>query len=259
MTNNVVNPTVRLGEFDFSLVWHCFGNHNNRTTLDDVLRMLSASKSNIIPVNTHRLSKSRSRGDLIIGFGDTTFDDLCQHIQLRRYHVMLNINHQVTAESAVEKTLVAHAMTNEKLIKLEVLNNDMRTSNDGLLIDAVARLRRENPSLIVLPLVSCSPGAVNELVKLGCPLIRVMGSAIGSAAGIADPVAFSEVCKVSVPIVLDGGVGAPEDFKYALDLGAKACLVNSMLFGKPDHPADVLSSFVAALPALTPELFSNRA
>jgi thiazole synthase len=83
-----------------------------------------------------------------------------------------------------------------------------------------------------------------ELVDAGCPLLRVMGGPIGSGAGIADEAAFAECCNLGVPVVLDGGIGAVEDYLTARRLGAAGCLVNSMLFEQGLPPSKVLGDFV---------------
>lgn len=227
-----------------STMWHCFGNYMHKVDLDQVLRMLDASRSNVIPVNTHLLDQSRSRDDLLIGFGDVTFDALSAAIDMSRYYVFANINHQTTAADAVEKVKLCSEVAGLSIIKLEVLNDDLKTSNDAALIDAVARLNAERPDLCVMPLHSNDPVVARELASAGCPLLRVMGGPIGSGAGIAHEDAFAECCAIDVPIVLDGGVGSVAHFLRASALGAAGCLVNSMLFETRQQPYEVLRDFV---------------
>lgn len=225
-------------------IWHCFGNYMHRVELEQVLKMLSASGTNVIPVNTHLLDARRRRDDLLIGFGDVTFDRLAAARDISQYILMVNVNHQTTAAAAVEKTLVAVDMTGIETIKLEVLSDDLKNSNDAALIDAVQDLRTRRPDLRIMPLHSNEPAVAKELVDAGCPLLRVMGGAIGSGAGIVDEHSFEACCRLGVPVVLDGGVGHADDFLVATRLGASGCLVNSMLFERGQEPYEVLADFV---------------
>lgn len=225
-------------------IWHCFGNYMHRVDLDQVLKMLGASGTNVIPVNTHRLTAEKRRDDLLIGFGNVTYDGLAAARDLSDYILMLNINHQTTASAAAEKTLIAADMTGIKTIKLEVLSEDMKRSNDAALIDVVQILRTRRPDLRIMPLHANDPAVAKELVDAGCPLLRVMGGPIGSGVGILDEAAFAACCRVGVPVVLDGGIGNVKHYLAAKRLGASGCLVNSMLFEREQQPYEVLGDFV---------------
>ena len=105
-----------------------------------IQRMLRASGTNVLPINTHRLSAASRRDGLEIGFGGVTVDQLRAARPLDGMVVMLNINHQTTAAAAVAQTRLAYDLTGEPVVKLEVLNPDLRTSNDEQLIDAVSQV-----------------------------------------------------------------------------------------------------------------------
>lgn len=239
-----VNPSFDCLNFSLSKIWHCFGNYMNEVDLQTILDMLEASKTNVIPVNTHKMTADNDREGLLIGFGGVKFDELAAEIDLSKKLIMLNINHQISAANAVEKTLRAHNLTGETLIKLEVLNEDMATSNNAELIKAVNTLRDIKPELVLMPLFQCNYEDAKQLVELGCPLLRVMGSGIGTGNGILDKEEFKKICTLNVPVVLDGGVGSTRDFIEASKLGAIGCLVNSMLFKSNLSPAEELRKFV---------------
>ena len=227
-----------------SAIWHCFGNYMHRVDLDEVLAMLAASGTNVVPVNTHELDSRLRPEDLRIGFGSVSYAALAAAHDLSSYILMANINHQTSVEAAVDKTLFAVDMTGIVTIKLEVLTDDLSRSNDVALIDAVQKLRQRRPDLRIMPLLSNDPAVAKDLVDAGCPLLRVMGGPIGSGSGITDATAFADCCALGVPVVLDGGIGAVEDYLTARRLGAAGCLVNSMLFEKGVPPNMVLRDFV---------------
>lgn len=207
--------------------------------------LLDISGSNVLPINTHNLTPERAEQGLEIGFGGVTYKALSAKRNLASMHRVLNINHHTTSEGAFEKTKLAFSLTGERVIKLEVLSSDLKTSNDAEIIEAVRKLRGWNNELIILPLLSSDIDTARILVDLGCPLLRVMGSAIGSCQGIANAPAFKQICELGVPVVLDGGVGSAKDFHQALMLGASGVLINSMLFSSTSSPGEVMASFIA--------------
>jgi thiazole synthase len=214
--------------------------------MDLVMRLLDASKTNVLPINTHRLDASRKRDALEHGFAGATYDGLQGQRDLSAYVKMLNINLRTTAAAAVEAAKIAFSMTGERVLKLEVLEPRLRESRDFAVVEAARVLKAWEPSLIILPLLSTEPEAARAAVDAGCPLLRVMGSAIGSRAGITDERGFAEICSLPVPVVLDGGVGQVSHLERAFTIGAQGVLVNSVLFDDGRRPVDVLTEFAQA-------------
>jgi thiazole synthase len=227
-----------------SRLWHCFGNYNHSIDRDTVLQMIAVSGTNALPINTHRLNKTAGRDGLSIGFGPVRYDDVCDEPSVLAMTKMLNINHQTTANAAVDRTQHAFSLLPEPVVKLEVLNEDLRTSNTPDLIKAVATLKHILPELVVMPLLSCDTVAAKELVDLGCPVLRIMGSAIGSGAGIHNRDEFAEICALDIPVILDGGIGSVTHLKEAIASGASGGLVNSMLFADDSGPVQMLRNFM---------------
>jgi thiazole synthase len=241
------NPTFVSSGTTLSRIWHCFGNYTHHVDLPTVDAMLAASGTNVLPINTHHLDPRSGRAGLLIGFGDVRYDDLSGRPDVKRMVKMVNVNHQTTAEAAVSKTVLAADLTGERVIKLEVLNADLRTSNNGALIRAVKVLRESHPELVIMPLLQCTYDDARALIDLGCPLLRVMGSPIGSGGGLDNPDEFARICELGVDVVLDGGVGKPDHFRFAVELGAAGCLLNSMLFDDGRPPQVVLVEFMREL------------
>lgn len=243
--NLLANPLFDVAGFRMTRIWHCFGNYMHQADIETILAMLAASQTNVLPVNTHLLDATLGRKGLLIGFGGVSFDQLAARVRMADMVVMLNINHQTSAAAAVEKTRLAHALTGERIVKLEVLNPDLRTSNNAELIDAVRQLKRVLPELIVMPLLHNDLASAQVLVDLGCPLLRVMGSGIGDGKGIVDAAEFERICALPVPVVLDGGVRDATDYAHAHRLGAAGCLVNSALFAAGGTPEKRLVEFLS--------------
>ncbi len=239
-----INPAFDVAGVRMTRIWHCFGNYMHRVDIETILAMLSASRTNVLPINTHCLDADTGRQGLLIGFGGVQFDQLAERANVDDMVVMLNINHQTSVGAAVEKTLLAHALTGERIVKLEVLNPDLRTSNNPELIEAVRQLKIALPELILMPLLHNDFASARALVDLGCPLLRVMGSGIGDGLGIVDEREFARICDLPVPVVLDGGVRDAGDYALAHRLGAAGCLINSALFAGVATPDAELARFL---------------
>jgi hypothetical protein len=119
------------------------------------------------------------------GFAGVTYDGLQDQRDVSGYVKMLNINLRTSATAAIEAAKVAFSMASEPVFKLEVLEPGCA-----------------EPSLVILPLLSTNPDVARAAVDAGCPLLRIMGSAIGARAGIADEPGFAEICSLPVPVVL---------------------------------------------------------
>lgn len=236
--------------YTFTSLWHCFGNQRNLCPLPVASDLLKISGTNVLPINTHNLSKASGRNGLELGYAGVTYDTFAQHVDVSKYHRMLNINLQTTAKAAVDKTLMAFDLTGERLIKLEVLRSDNidNSDQDGL-VEAAATLRRSREELIVLPLCANDIDVAKRLIDLGCPLLRIMGSPIASRAGIGDPQMLERICALGTPVVVDGGIGTADHALQAIRLGARGCLINSMLFAGDAAPTDVMRCFVSELHA----------
>lgn len=249
----------KIGERSVTRLWHCFGNHRHSCNLDVAADLLRASKANVLPLNTHEMKAGHERDKLQLGYSGVTLDDLAGRCDLSELHLMLNINLQTTARAAVDKTLMACEASDARLIKIEVLSAaDIDRSDDSELIAAVAELMEHHPELTIIPLCSSEPTVAAELVEIGCPALRVMGSPIGSLAGIARPEDFKRCCDLGVPVILDGGVGHIDHLIDAMALGAEGCLVNSMLFSDPRGPVAAMKDFARSFRERAAEL-STRA
>lgn len=233
-------------------LFHCFGTSANRTVDTRLaVEMLTVSGCRHLVANTHAIERIEVGEELPVGYADATVGSVLAAWPGDELSIVLNINHPTSAAEAVERVQRALTLRDERTIKLEVLDADQRLSNDAEVLVAVAELAAD-PSLEVWPLVTPNREAVAELERLGCPLIRVMGSGIGSSAGIRSEWRTeieAILAATGVPVMLDGGVGGPRHVEEALRLGFSSVLVNSCLFGDGGRPAERLRSIRAAADA----------
>ena len=129
--------------------------------------------------------------------------------------------------SAREAILTAH-LAREALetdwVKLEVIGDERSLLPDAIgLLEAAETLVRDG--FTVLPYTTDDPVLAQRLQDVGCAAVMPLGSPIGSGLGIINPYAIEAVVgAVSVPVVLDAGVGTASDAALAMELGCSAVL-----------------------------------
>ena len=81
---------------------------------------------------------------------------------------------------------------------------------------------------VVLPYAPDDPVVARRLEQVGCAAVMPLGSPIGSGLGIRNPHNLALLRDaVSVPVILDAGVGTASDAAQAMELGCDGVLVAS--------------------------------
>lgn len=226
-------------------LWHCFGVKDEIVDHDTAVAMLRASQTALLPINCHRLlepapihAEGRAYGEPLIGHGTITWDTFKPIAQTLNLVPCLNINLQTSSDAAVALAHEGRDRTGIDLLKLEVLTSDLADSDDQALLEATEQLIGDD--FRVMPLISADVEIARELVALDVPLLRVMGSPIGSGLGILNPDAIAAIVELLKPVILDGGIGYAGHAHEALRLGCAGLLVNSMLFANGNDPVSTL-------------------
>jgi thiazole synthase len=132
-----------------------------------------------------------------------------------------------TATEAVKVARLAREAFETNWIKLEVIG-DERT----LLPDAVELVRAAEElvadGFTVLPYTTDDPVLARRLADLGCAAVMPAGAPIGSGLGINNPHQIRLLRQsVSVPVILDAGIGTASDAALAMELGCDGVLLAS--------------------------------
>ena len=78
----------------------------------------------------------------------------------------------------------------------------------------------------MLPYTNDDPIVARRLADLGCAAVMPLGSPIGSGLGIRNPHNIALIREsVTVPVVLDAGIGTASDAALAMELGCDAVLL----------------------------------
>ncbi|MGB3330011.1 MAG: sulfur carrier protein ThiS [Thermomicrobiales bacterium] len=154
---------------------------------------------------------------------------LLEQVDLGRYRLLPNTAGAYTVADAVKMARLARAATNTNWIKLEVIGDQTSLWPDvAATIEATKILVAEG--FVVLPYTSPDLVAAIRLEEAGAATVMPLASPIGSGQGMQDWKSIERIiAAVSVPVVVDAGIGVPSDAALAMELGADAVLTNTAI------------------------------
>ncbi|TFV81183.1 thiazole synthase [Blastococcus sp. CT_GayMR20] len=140
-----------------------------------------------------------------------------------------------TAREAVKTAQLAREAFGTRWVKLEVIGDEHTLLPDAVeLVDAAEQLVADG--FTVLPYTTDDPVLGRRLEDAGCAAVMPLGSPIGSGLGIRNPHNIALLRDaVSVPLVLDAGIGTASDAALAMELGCDAVLLASAVT-RARHP-----------------------
>jgi thiazole synthase len=88
---------------------------------------------------------------------------------------------------------------------------------------------------VVLPYTNDDPIMARKLADAGAAAVMPLGAPIGSGMGIQNPSNIRILLEaMSVPVIVDAGVGIASDAAIAMELGCDAVLMNTGIAGAQD-------------------------
>ena len=152
-------------------------------------------------------------------------------------HLLPNTAGAYTVKDAVKMARLARAATGTNWIKLEVIGDQKSLWPDvAATVEATRILVDEG--FVVLPYISPDVVVARQLEEAGAATVMPLASPIGSGQGMQDWGSIQRIREaVSVPVVVDAGIGVPSDASIAMELGADAVLVNTAIARASSPPA----------------------
>ncbi|MFQ5750302.1 MAG: thiazole synthase [Planctomycetota bacterium] len=189
------------------------GKYPDYATMRDALEL---SGTECVTVAVRRIPGGEPAGQGFLDFLDR-----------ERFTLLPNTAGCFEEETAVRTARLAREMLATDLVKLEVLG-DRKT----LLPDPLATLRATGilvgEGFRVLVYSSDDVVLARRLEETGAAAVMPAGSPIGSGQGILNPLNISLICEaLSVPVIVDAGVGTASDVTRAMELGADGVLLNT--------------------------------
>lgn len=135
-----------------------------------------------------------------------------------------------TAEEAIVLFRLVKEATGIDFIKLEIIGDTQRTLYPDVIetLKACEVLAKEGFS--VLAYCSDDPIVAKKLQDVGAAAVMPLAAPIGSGLGIQNRYNISFIKEaVSVPVIVDAGVGCASDAAIAMELGADGVLTNTAI------------------------------
>jgi len=137
-----------------------------------------------------------------------------------------------TADDAVRTLRLARELLDgHSLVKLEVLG-DPQSLYPNVIETLAAAKTLVADGFQVMVYTSDDPIIAKQLEDIGCVAIMPLASLIGSGMGILNPWNLQLIMdRVSVPVIVDAGVGTASDAAIAMELGCDGVLMNTAIAG----------------------------
>lgn len=205
---------LKLGKYEFNS--RLFVGTGKYQTFDIMKDALEASGAEVITVAVRRAN-----------IGGKPGESLLDYIDKDKYTILPNTAGCYSADEAVRTALLAREMGISDLIKLEVLGDE-----NTLLPDPVGTLKATETlvkeGFTVLVYTSDDPIIAKRLQDAGATSVMPAGAPIGSGQGILNPNNIRIILEtLSVPIIVDAGVGTASDVTVAMELGCEGVLLNT--------------------------------
>ncbi|MBI1846146.1 MAG: thiazole synthase [Candidatus Rokubacteria bacterium] len=193
---------------------------------NEVMRQAhEASGAQVVTVAVRRVSLPGT-GESILDFIDTN-----------RYTLLPNTAGCYTADEAIRTAYLAREAGLGEMVKLEVIGDSRTLFPDVAgLLEATKTLAREG--FTVMPYTNDDPVMAKRLEDAGAAVVMPLGAPIGSGLGIRNPYNIKIILEtVSVPVIVDAGVGTASDAAIAMELGCDGVLMNTAIAGARDPVA----------------------
>ncbi len=187
-------------------------------TLALMREAIAASGADMVTVAVRRLNLNAPREE-----------NLLDHLDRSRITLLPNTAGCYTAEEAIRTVRMARELGLSDLVKLEVLG-DQRTllPDTEALLEATRVLAKEGCQ--VMPYTNDDPIMAKKLQDAGAICVMPLAAPIGSGQGILNPLNIRLLMDaVSVPVIVDAGVGTASDAAVAMELGADGVLMNTAI------------------------------
>jgi thiazole synthase len=148
-----------------------------------------------------------------------------------------------TAEEAITTFRLMREATGIDIIKLEVIGDAQKTLYPDVIetIEACKVLKKDG--FTIMAYTSDDPIIAKRLEDAGADAVMPLAAPIGSGLGIQNPynIAFIKDA-ISVPVIVDAGLGCASDAAYAMELGAEGILANTAI-AQAQNPLTMAKAF----------------
>lgn len=166
-----------------------------------------------------------------VNISDRSKESLLDYIDTSTIFLLPNTAGCYTADEAIRTALLGREAGLSNWVKLEVIGDERTLFPDNeALIAATRTLVKEG--FVVLPYTTDDLIVCRKLVDAGAAAVMPLGAPIGSGLGIQNPNNIRIIREfITVPLIVDAGVGTASDASLAMELGADGVLMNTAIAG----------------------------
>jgi len=184
----------------------------------EMARAIEASGAEIVTVAVRRVDLDRTKADGIL-----------YHLSPDQYFLLANTAGCYTADEAVRYARLAREAGFNEFVKLEVIGDreTLLPDTQGLLT-ATRELAREG--FTILAYTNDDLITALRLEDAGAAAVMPLASPIGSGLGLLNPYSIRTIkSRLSVPVIVDAGVGTASDACLTMEQGVDGILMNTAL------------------------------
>jgi thiazole synthase len=170
---------------------------------------------------------------------DASQPNLLDVLPIDKFTILPNTAGCYNAQDAVRTLRLARELLDgHKLVKLEVLADD-QTLFPNMPETLIAAKELVKDGFDVMVYCSDDPIQAKALEDIGCVAVMPLASLIGSGMGILNPWNLQIIIdRLSVPVLVDAGIGTASDAAYAMELGCDGVLMNTAI-AKANNPVQM--------------------
>lgn len=193
---------------------------------ETMVRAIRASGSEMVTVAVRRVDLDRSREGSIL-----------HHLPPEEFFILPNTAGCYTAEDAVRYARLGRAAGLNDWVKLEVIGDEATLLPDvAATLEAAKVLAAEG--FKVLAYTNDDLITALRLEDAGCVAVMPLASPIGSGLGLINPYYIREIRRrLTVPVIVDAGVGTASDACLTMEQGVDGILMNTAIAAAQDPVA----------------------
>jgi len=187
-------------------------------SFDLMKQCLEISATQMITVAVRRVEIDPTKRESIIHFIDRD-----------KIKILPNTAGCYNAKDAIKTAVIAREILGTPLVKLEVIGHEKTLYPDN---EATFEAAKElvSQGFEVLPYMLDDPIMAKKLEEVGCVAVMPLAAPIGSGLGVRNPYNIIHIKEaVSIPVIVDAGVGCASDAALAMELGVDAVLMNTAI------------------------------
>ena len=190
---------------------------------EQMVNAIEASGADVVTVAVRRVDLDRTKDVGVL-----------HHLDPSRFFLLANTAGCYTAADAMRYARLARAAGFNEWVKLEVIGDEQTLLPDAAgLLEATRTLAAEG--FKVMAYTNDDLITALRLEDAGAVAVMPLASPIGSGLGLLNPYAIRTIkARLSVPVIVDAGVGTASDACVTMEQGVDGILMNTALAAAGD-------------------------